>query len=120
MSQLLTDATAIRQWVEARGGYPILMEMPDGAGGFRSLLQLTFGQHALNADENEGPDRPTSGYELVSWDDWLAALDQQNLALLVSDDPSGGNEHEYQIVGREDRQSVGPAASGGPVGGPVD
>lgn len=119
MSQLLTDATAIRQWVEARAGNPIMMDMPDGAGGFRSLLQLTFGQHALNADENEGPDR-IGGYELAGWDEWLAALEEQNLALLVSDDPSGGNEHEYQIVGREDRASTGPAASGGPSGRPVE
>lgn len=98
MSKILTKAADIRQWVEARGGYPILLEMPDGTRS-RTLLQLTFGQHFLNADENEGPDRP-SGYELVSWDEWLAEMERQGLALKVSDDPSGGNEQEYQIVSR--------------------
>ena len=100
MSKVLTKAIEIRQWVAARGGYPVLLEMPDGTGS-RTLLQLTFGQHLLNADENEGPDRP-SGYELVSWDDWLAELDKQGLALKVSDDPSGGNEREYEIVARDE------------------
>lgn len=99
MSRVLTKAEDIRQWVEARGGYPILLEMPDGTGS-RTLLQLTFGQHLLNADENEGPDRP-SGYELVSWADWMAELEAQGLALKVSDDPSGGNEQEYQLVSRD-------------------
>ena len=62
MSKILTKAADIRQWVEARGGNPILLDMPDGTGS-RTLLQLTFGQHFLNADENEGPDRPSA----TSW-----------------------------------------------------
>lgn len=100
MPKILTKAEDIRQWVEARGGYPIMLEMPDGTRS-RTLLQLTFGQHFLNADENEGPDRP-SGYDLVSWEDWLAELEKQGLALKVSDDPAGGNEQEYMIVSRSD------------------
>jgi hypothetical protein len=104
MSKILTKAEEIRQWVEARGGYPIMMDVPDGTKT-RTLLQFTFGQHFLNADENEGPDRPY-GYELVSWDEWLAELEKQDLALKVSDDPSGGNEQEYQIIGRHDDRNT--------------
>ena len=100
MARMLTKHQDIRQWVEARAGNPMLAEMPDGMGGTRSLLQLTFGQEALNADENQGPDRP-GGLELVSWDDWFAALDANNLALMVSDDPSGGNEAEFNFVQRD-------------------
>lgn len=98
MSKILTNAADIRQWVEARAGNPVMLDTPDGTRS-RTLLQLTFGQHLLNSDENEGPDRP-GGYELASWDDWLAELDRQGLALKVSDDPSGGNEHEYTFVNR--------------------
>jgi len=98
MSQTLTDPASIRQWTEARGGYPMMMDTPDGMGGTRTLLQLTFGQHYLNADTNEGPDRATGGWALAAWDDWMAELDRQNLGLLVSDDPSGGNEQEYQFI----------------------
>lgn len=102
MSQVLTDPAAIRQWTEARGGFPMMMDTPDGTGGSRSLLQLTFGQHLLNSDNNEGPDRPVPGWQLSAWDDWFAEFDRQNLALKVSDDPSGGNEQEYLFVSREE------------------
>jgi hypothetical protein len=99
MAKILTQRDDIRQWTEARAGYPMLMETPDGTGS-RTLLQLTFGQHALNSENNEGPDRLT-GFQLVSWDEWFAALDEAKLALRVSDDPSGGNENEFEFVARD-------------------
>lgn len=98
MSQILTDRQAIREWVAARGGNPVLMDVPDGSG-VRTILQLTFGQDALNATGNEGPDR-VDGFQLVSWEEWFAALEKGNLALEVSDDPSGGNEAEFGFVER--------------------
>jgi hypothetical protein len=98
MSQILKDRQAIREWVEARGGNPVLTDMPDGTG-IRTLLQITFGQDALNADGNEGPDR-VDGFQLVSWEEWFAALEKGNLAIEVTDDPSGGNEAEFTFVPR--------------------
>lgn len=99
MSQILTDHEDIRQWAIARGGNPMLMEVPEGSRS-RTLLQLTFGQHSLNADGGQGPDR-VDGFQLVSWAEWFAALEDAGLALLVSDDPSGGNEAEYSFVERD-------------------
>jgi len=99
MSRILKSREEIRQWVEARAGNPMLAETPVGTGS-RTLLQLTFGQMALNADENEGPDRP-GGFELASWEDWFAALEGQGLAIRVSDDPAGGNEAEFDFVPRD-------------------
>lgn len=99
MSQILTDREAIRQWTEARSGYPMLMDIPDGSN-MRTVLQLTFGQHALNADGNEGPDR-IGGFRLVSWEEWFTALEGGGLALRISDDPSGGNEVEFEFVTRD-------------------
>ena len=96
MSKILTERDDIRQWTEARGGYPMLMDTPDGTG-VRTLLQLTFGQHALNSDNNEGPDR-LGGFHLVSWEEWFTALEDGRLALRVSDDPSGGNENEFEFI----------------------
>ena len=98
MSQTLTDRRAIREWVEARGGNPVLMDTRDGTGT-RTVLQLTFGQDALNADGNEGPDR-VGGFRLVSWEEWFTALEEGKLALRVSDDPAGGNEAEFEFVER--------------------
>lgn len=98
MAKTLTDREDIRQWAIARGGNPMLMETPDGTRS-RTLLQLTFGQYELNTDGNEGPDR-LGGFQLVSWEDWFAALDANKLALRVSDDPAGGNEAEFEFVQR--------------------
>ena len=99
MAKILTDREDIRQWAIARAGSPMLMETPEGTGS-RTLLQLTFGQESLNSDGNEGPDR-IGGFQLVSWDEWFDALEANDLALRVSDDPSGGNEAEFEFVGRE-------------------
>ena len=99
MSQILTDRRAIREWVEARAGNPVLMDMRDGTGT-RTVLQLTFGQDSLNADGNEGPDR-VDGFQLVSWEEWFAALEKNGLALEVTDDPAGGNEAEFTFVPRD-------------------
>ena len=99
MAKTLTSRDDIRQWAEARGGYPMLMDTPDGTG-IRTLLQLTFGQHALNTEGNEGPDR-IDGFQLVSWEEWFAALEKGNLAIEVTDDPSGGNEAEFTFVPRD-------------------
>jgi hypothetical protein len=98
MSKVLTKAEEIRQWAEARGGYPMLMEVPSGTRS-RTVLQIAFGQDALNSGESQGQDRP-GGFELVSWGEWIAALEQEKLAVRVSDDPAGGREAEFDFVPR--------------------
>jgi hypothetical protein len=99
MAKILIDREDIRQWAIARAGSPMLMDTPEGTGS-RTLLQLTFGQEALNSDGNQGPDR-VGGYQLVSWTEWFEALEANKLALRVSDDPSGGNEAEFEFVPRD-------------------
>lgn len=98
MSRILTKAEDIRQWAEARGGNPMLMEVPSGTRS-RTVLQITFGQDELNSGASQGNDRP-GGFELVGWDEWIAALEHENLAVRVSDDPSGGREAEFDFVPR--------------------
>lgn len=102
MAKILTNRDDIRQWAIARGGNPVLMEVPAGSSS-RTILQITFGQDALNAAGNQGPDR-VGGFQLVSWEEWFSALDENGLALRVSDDPSGGNEIEYEFVAREEAE----------------
>ena len=99
MSKILTKAEDIRQWAEARGGYPLLMDVPSGTRS-RTVLQIAFGQDALNTGESQGQDRP-GGFELVSWDDWIRALEEQKLSLRVSDDAAGGREAEFDFVPRD-------------------
>lgn len=100
MSKILTDREDIREWTIARAGNPVLMEVPDGLDS-RTILQLAFGQEAMNANGDQGPDR-VGGFQLVSWEEWFTALDENNLALRVSDDPSGGNEAEFEFVNKDE------------------
>ncbi len=98
MARILTKREHIRDWAIARGGSPMLEDQPDGTHE-QVLLQLTFGQHALNADTNEGPDL-LNGYALVDWDEWFAALDRQQLALKVNDEVEGALDNSYEFVAR--------------------
>lgn len=102
MAKILTEHSAIRQWTEARGGNPILLDVPDPVAGERALIQLTFDQHALNAERNEGADPMTPGFRLVTWDEWFQAFDDQGLALVVDDDLSEGRSVDYRLMSREE------------------
>ncbi|MDB5561889.1 MAG: hypothetical protein JWN11_1307 [Hyphomicrobiales bacterium] len=98
MARTLTKHADIREWAEGRSGFPMMEDVPDGTE-VRSLLEITFGQHALNADRNEGPDRP-GGFQLVSWDDWFAEFDRQQLALRVPDEEAGRTDNDFEFVTR--------------------
>ena len=54
MARLLISREDIRSWATARGGNPMLMDTPDTSQDCQ-LLQISFGQHALNASGDEGP-----------------------------------------------------------------
>ena len=98
MARILKSHREIRDWAEARGGSPMLEDLPDGTRE-QTLLQLTFGQHALDADHNEGPDA-LGGFELVGWDEWFAALDAQKLALKVNEEVPGALDNAFEFVAR--------------------
>lgn len=111
MPKVLTDHDQIRTWAEARAGNPMMMAgLPDGTREGNPLLQITFGQHALNADRNEGPDRVTGGYALVSWDDWLAELDRKGLGIKVNEEQPGILDNEFEFVAVDGPAAESPAA----------
>ena len=101
MPRDLSTRQQIRDWAAARGGNPMLFDMPDPVSGTRQLLQITFGQHALNADGNEGPDRPAGGFRLVSWQEWFEEFDRQGLTMRVRDDDAGELDNDFEFVARE-------------------
>jgi hypothetical protein len=116
MSKVLRRREEIRDWVLARGGAPMLEDVPDGTRE-QALLQLTFGQHALNADHNEGPD-PIGGFSLVSWDEWFSALEREKLALKVNDEVPGALDNSFEFV-EGDGQGVTTDAAKQPAPGSV-
>ncbi|MNI98887.1 hypothetical protein D3C73_1578280 [compost metagenome] len=46
------------------------------------------------------------GFRLASWEEWFTALEEGGLALRVSDDPSGGNEAEFEFVSRDEEETT--------------
>ncbi|GHA24254.1 hypothetical protein GCM10007989_19900 [Devosia pacifica] len=118
MPKTLTDHEEIRQWAIARGGNPMLMETPD-VNDTRTHLQITFGQHALNADANEGPDRAVGGYRLVSWQEWFDALEESGLAIRVNDDPASAQGDDFEFVARNEADRVTTDAAQKPAAGPM-
>jgi hypothetical protein len=99
MAKTMIEHDDIREWAEARAGEPMLEDIPD-VDREQVLLAITFGQHAINADHNEGPD-PITGWSLVTWDEWFAAFDQQNLALKVNDELPGQLDRAFEFVSRD-------------------
>ncbi|WP_338608472.1 hypothetical protein V6617_00805 [Pelagibacterium nitratireducens] len=100
MVKVLSELQDIREWTQARGGNPIMADMPDTGGKDQHLLGLTFDQHMLNADANEGPDRAGAHFDLVDWDAWYTALREQDLVLVVDDDLEGDTYADYRFMSR--------------------
>ena len=80
-AQVTTDHAAIRKWAEARGGRPASVR---GTGkGEAGVLRIDF--------EPE----PAEGLELISWDDFFAKFDEENLGFLHQDKTADGSTSRF-------------------------
>lgn len=81
MSHILSRHSDIRRWVAAHAGRPRFGAGMDAEGRRQRLLQITFdGRPAKSAHD---------------WEEWLAELDRQNLALNILDDAGVGSDFEF-------------------------
>ena len=96
MARILSSDEEIRQWAEARSGLPAWSELPSGTRS-QIVLRIVFNQYLLNSGESQDTDRP-GGLDLVAWDDWLAELKAQKLALKVGDRVSGVLDNDFEFV----------------------
>ena len=94
--RLLATPEEIRQWAEARSGLPVIEDRPPNVPG-KPLLRIVFDQLLLNTGESQYTDRP-GGFDLVSWDEWLAELESRNLALKVAIEAPGMLDDRYEFV----------------------
>jgi hypothetical protein len=89
-SKVTTDHDEIREWVEARGGFPAHVR---GTGGKNDLgvLRIDFPGYS-------GEDK----LERIDWERWLAAFDENGLAFLHQDETAEGKESRFnKLVSRE-------------------
>lgn len=81
-----TDHRVIRSWAEARGGKPARVK-DSGQGG---ILRLDF-------------DPPDEGLEVISWDEFFAIFDDNDLAFLHQDMTEDGKTSRFnKFVERSD------------------
>jgi len=71
----------IQRWVIERQGQPAMRRQHDGTGNAHARLAINFPQRH-HITRTPGVD---DGLSPVSWTAWLAELDRQQLALLVTD-----------------------------------
>jgi len=81
MGQVISRHSDIRRWVGAHAGRPRLRLGLDAQGHPARMLQITFdGRPAKSAHD---------------WEEWLAELDRQNLALKILDEAGVGNDFVF-------------------------
>ena len=82
------DRATIRQWAEAAGGWPALVDGESGA----DRVELVFD------DPSDG-----AGRAAVAWEEFFAALDEEDLILAFdpSEDEGGADVPRYEVLDRE-------------------
>ena len=85
-----TDHETIQQWAEARGAVPSAVK---GTGGEDEpgIIRLDFPGYS-----GQGKLEP------ISWDDWFAKFDENELALLYQEETAEGEQSNFnKLVKRE-------------------
>lgn len=73
-----TDHEEIREWAEARDGYPARVDTK-GSGG---ILRIDFGE-------------PEEGLEPIAWDEFFRIFDENELAFLYQDEVKSGKTSRF-------------------------
>lgn len=73
-----TDHDTIREWVEAREGRPARVK----GGGEGGILRIDFGE-------------PEENLESLSWDEFFAVFDENELAFLHQDETADGRTSRF-------------------------
>lgn len=95
-SKTTTDHKEIQQWAESRAGRPVTVK---GTGGDDEpgVLRIDF-------PGGVGGDR----FEEISWEEWFAKFDENNLAFLYQDEKASGEESTFfKLISRETAEEKG-------------
>jgi len=98
-SRVLTDHDEIRQWAEERGARPSAVQRThtdDNVG----IIRLDFPGYS-------GED----SLEEIEWDEWFDKFDDNNLALIIQDETSGGDKSNFnKIINRDSAEESAQAS----------
>jgi hypothetical protein len=89
-SRVLTDHDEIRNWAEERDAQPACVR---GTGSEEDVGMIRLDFPGYSGETSLEP---------IEWDEWLQKFDENNLALLVEDETTGGEQSNFnKIIGRE-------------------
>lgn len=100
-TRMLTDHDEIREWTAARMGAPVMHPAVPSVGKEEPVLEIAFGQHAYQ-EQDEGYDRPPTGgnLQIVEWSEWFEEFDRRGLGLVVAEEELGRVDSFHEIVTR--------------------
>ena len=86
-----TDHDEIRRWVEEHDGRPVTVRGTEKGGDDAGVLRIDFPGGA-------GGDQ----FEEISWDDWFAKFDDNDLAFLYQEQKASGEDSTFfKLVSRD-------------------
>jgi hypothetical protein len=92
-SATLTDHARIMAWAEERQARPACVKGTGGKGDV-GMIRLDFPGYS-------GGD----SLEAISWEEWFARFDENNLALIVQEETADGQRSNFNKLVSRDRQS---------------
>jgi hypothetical protein len=98
-SQVTTDHPEIQRWVEERGGRPARVKGTESKQGV-GLLRIDYpgfsGEDTL---------------EIISWDEFFEAFEENNLAFLYQEEKKDGSESRFsKLIDRDSVEEKSKAA----------
>jgi hypothetical protein len=81
-SETTTDHDTIRRWAEERGGRPATVTGTESGDEEAGILRIDFQD-------------PDDRLEEISWDDWFAKFEEENLAFLYQDEKKDGETSTF-------------------------
>lgn len=100
-SKTTTNHDQIRKWAEARGGKPVTV-CGTGKGDEPGVLRIDFPGGA-------GEER----FEELSWEEWFAKFDENDLAFLYQERKASGEESTFFKLVKRSEQEEGRAKERG-------
>ncbi len=86
-----TDHDEIRRWVEEHDGRPVTVRGTEKGGDDAGVLRIDFPGGA-------GGDQ----FEEISWDEWFAKFDDNDLAFLYQEEKASGEDSTFfKLVSRD-------------------
>lgn len=93
-SKQTTDHEEIKRWAKDRGGKPAAVATT-GSDNDPGILRIDFEGYGADADD------PNSQLEEITWDDFFAKFEDNNLAFLYQEETAAGETSRfYKLVSR--------------------